>query len=119
MTPHLLFDLLHYIAQNAGIPCKLKESVSALQCILETHLETGAGIKALYADEIARRKYHNRSNAYRCIGSTLLVKGLEFDHAVVLRAPDWQGGWGTHKDVYVALTRGAKSTTLIDLTNSS
>jgi DNA helicase IV len=104
---------------NVVLPCKLKESASALQCILEAHLETGAGIKTLYADEIARRKYHSRSNAYRCIGSTLLVKGLEFDHAIVLRAPDWQDGWGTHKDVYVSLTRGAKSTTLIDLINPS
>jgi AAA domain len=119
VTPRLLFDLLAYIGTNPDIPCKLKESVSALQCILESHLETGAGIKTLYADEIARRKYHSRSNAHRCIGSTLLVKGLEFDHAVVLRAPDWKVGWGTHKDVYVALTRGAKSTTLIDLTDSS
>lgn len=119
VTPRLLFDLLEYVGKKPGIPCKLKESVSALQCILEAHLETGAGIKALYADEIARRKYHSRSNAYRCIGSTLLVKGLEFDHAIVLRAPAWQAGWGTHKDVYVALTRGAKSTTLIDLTNLS
>jgi hypothetical protein len=71
VTPRLPFDLLEYIGKNPGIPCKLKESVSALQCILEAHLETGAGIKALYADEIARRKYHSRCNAYRCIGSTL------------------------------------------------
>ncbi|WP_375311638.1 UvrD-helicase domain-containing protein [Bradyrhizobium sp. A5] len=119
ITPRLLFDLLEYVGSNPGIPCKLKESVSALQCILEAHLETGASLKTLYADEISRRKYHSRSSAYRCIGSTLLVKGLEFDHAIVLRAPDWQDGWGTHKDVYVALTRGAKSATLIDLINLS
>ncbi|MGY4282993.1 hypothetical protein ACVWXO_002213 [Bradyrhizobium sp. LM2.7] len=119
VTPRLLFDLLEYAGNNPGVPCKLKESVSALQCILEALLEAGANLKTLYADEIARRKYHSRSNAYRCIGSTLLVKGLEFDHAIVLRAPDWQDGWGTLKDVYVALTRGAKSVTLIDLVNPS
>jgi hypothetical protein len=56
VTPRLLFDLLEYIRKNPDIPCKLRESVSALQCILEAHLETGAGIKALYADEIARRE---------------------------------------------------------------
>jgi hypothetical protein len=115
VTAHLLFDLLEYIVNRPGRPCKLKESVSALKCILEVHLETGASIKTLYADEIAGRKYQSRSNAYRCIGSTLLVKGLEFDHAVILRAPDWQKSWGSHKDLYVALTRGAKSTMLIDL----
>lgn len=119
VTPRLLFDLLEYVVRNQDTPCKLKESVSALQCILEAHLETGASIKTLYADEIARRKYHSRGSAYRCIGSTLLVKGLEFDHTIILRAPDWQAGWGTHKDVYVALTRGAKSVTLIDVINPS
>jgi DNA helicase-2/ATP-dependent DNA helicase PcrA len=117
VTPHLLADLLEYVGSNSDIPCKLKESVSALRCILEAHLQTAADIKALYADEIARRKYDSRSNVYRCIGSTLLVKGLEFDHCVVLREADWQKSWGTYKDVYVALTRGAKSATLIDLTN--
>jgi DNA helicase-2/ATP-dependent DNA helicase PcrA len=116
VTPRLFLDLLEYIAKNPGMPCKLKESVSALKCILEEHLKTGAGIKALYADEIAQRKYHSRSNVYRCIGSTLLVKGLEFDHAVIVRGPGWQKSWGSHKDLYVALTRGAKSTMLVDLT---
>jgi hypothetical protein len=116
VSPRLLLDLLEYIATSPGMSCKLTESVSALKCILEEHLETGAAIKALYADEIAQRKYHSRSNVYRCIGSTLLVKGLEFDHAVIVRDSGWQKGWGTHKDLYVALTRGAKSTVLVDLT---
>jgi hypothetical protein len=115
VTAHLLFVLLEYIANRPGRPCKLLVSVSALKCILEVHLETGASIKTLYADEIALRKYQSRSNAYRCVGSTLLVKGLEFDHAIVLRGPDWQQNWGTYKDLYVSLTRGSKSTTLIDL----
>jgi DNA helicase IV len=71
---------------------------------------------ALYAEEIARRKYQSRSNVFRCIGSTLLVKGLEFDHVVILRDSNWVGNWGNHKDLYVALTRGSKSCTLVDLT---
>jgi hypothetical protein len=118
MTPALLLDLLGHVAGSPGRPCKLKESASALRCILEVHLDAAASITTLYADEIARRKYQSRSNAYRCIGSTLLVKGLEFDHAIVLRSPDWQKSWGTHKDLYVALTRGAKSTMLVDLASS-
>ena len=115
VTANLLLDVLEYIAKQADVPCKLKEFVSALKCVLEGHLKTGAEIKGLYADEIAERKYHRRSKVYRCIGSTLLVKGLEFDHAIVVRPRDWQKGWGTHKDLYVALTRGGKSVTLIDL----
>lgn len=44
----------------------------------------------------------------RLIGTTLLVKGLEFDHAIVLDAASL-----SRKELYVALTRGAKSLTII------
>ena len=115
-TPHLLFDLLEYIERLDGVSRKLRESISALKCILEEHIESDADLKSLYADEITKRKYQSRSNVYRCIGSTLLVKGLEFDHAVILRDADWQRNWGNHRDLYVALTRGSKSTTLMKLT---
>lgn len=115
-TPQLVFDLLEYTERIDGTSCKLSESVSALKCIVEGHRETGTDLKALYADEIGKRKYQSRTNVYRCIGSTLLVKGLEFDHAVILRGADWQRSWGSHKDLYVALTRGSKTTTLMELT---
>jgi len=41
------------------------------------------------------------------IGSTLLLKGLESDHVVVLNAGELDA-----KNLYVAMTRGAKSVTL-------
>ena len=44
----------------------------------------------------------------RLIGTTLLVKGLEFDHAIVLDAASLG-----RKELYVALTRGARSLTVI------
>ena len=114
-TPELLLDLLAYIEGIDRVLCKRRESVSALKCILEEHIESGADLASLYAAEIARRKYQSRSNVYRCIGSTLLVKGLEFDHAVILRDSNWQRSWGNHRDLYVALTRGSQSTTLLEL----
>ena len=43
----------------------------------------------------------------RLIGTTLLVKGLEFDHAIVLDAASL-----SKKELYVALTRGARSLTI-------
>lgn len=42
------------------------------------------------------------------IGTILLVKGLEFDHAIVLEADSL-----SKKELYVALTRGAKSLTIV------
>lgn len=44
----------------------------------------------------------------RQIGTTLLVKGLEYDHAIVLDATSL-----SKKELYVALTRGADSLTVI------
>ncbi len=46
------------------------------------------------------------------IGSTLLLKGLEADHVVVLNAGDLNA-----RNLYVAMTRGAKSVTLCSASN--
>ena len=107
---------LKYLEGCGKVTPKLRESISTLKCILEQHIESGANLESLYADEIAKRKHRSRDKAYRCVGSTLLVKGLEFDHAVVIRnVADWENGnWGTYRDLYVALTRGCKSVTLIE-----
>jgi DNA helicase-2/ATP-dependent DNA helicase PcrA len=47
------------------------------------------------------------------IGSTLLLKGLESDHVIVLNAGDLDA-----KNLYVAMTRGAKSVTLCSPANT-
>ena len=47
----------------------------------------------------------------RLVGTTLLVKGLEFDHAIVLDAESL-----SKKELYVALTRAARSLTIISAT---
>lgn len=44
----------------------------------------------------------------KLIGTTLLVKGLEYDHVIILDADSLNS-----KDLYVAMTRGAKSLTII------
>lgn len=53
----------------------------------------------------------------RCtVGSTLLVKGMEFDHAVVIHTGGPKGF--TLNDLYVAMTRGAKSLTVVSVTDT-
>ena len=63
----------------------------------------------------AAKKYHDEFRykgrpigRRKLIGTTLLVKGLEFDHAIVLEAASL-----SKKELYVALTRGARSLTII------
>ena len=54
-------------------------------------------------------RYKGRPVGHRkLISTTLLVKGLEFDHAIVLDATSL-----SKKELYVALTRGARSLTII------
>lgn len=54
-------------------------------------------------------RYKGRPVGHRkLIGTTLLVKGLEFHHAIVLDAASL-----SRKELYVALTRGSKSITII------
>ncbi len=52
----------------------------------------------------AGRPVHHK----KLIGTTLLVKGLEYDHAIILGADTMPP-----KELYVALTRGAKSITIV------
>jgi len=57
----------------------------------------------------AEFRYRGRPVGRRkLIGTTLLVKGLEFDHAIILDAESL-----SRKELYVAFTRGAKSLTII------
>jgi superfamily I DNA/RNA helicase len=59
--------------------------------------------------EVQNRHSHSgRSIGKRSIGSTLLVKGLEFDHVVVIHADNM-----SRKDWYVALTRATTSVTIL------
>ena len=59
-----------------------------------------------------RRHQGDRRIPTRAIGSTLLLKGLEADHALILDA----GAMNAH-NLYVALSRGAKSITVFSKNN--
>lgn len=59
--------------------------------------------------EVQNRQHHmGRKLPFRCIGSTLLVKGLEFDHAVIVHSANM-----SVKDWYVALTRATRTIRIV------
>lgn len=77
-------------------------------------LQEGAIAKTSLA-ELARKRrertrYMGRRVDRRTVSRTLLVKGLEFDHAVVLNASSKDID---AKNLYVAITRGSKSLTIL------
>ena len=53
-------------------------------------------------------RHHGRKMAPKVVSRTLLVKGLEFDHSIVLDASELET-----KDLYVAMTRGSSSLTVL------
>lgn len=69
------------------------------------------GYQGLLAKLRRRRQlmsHVGRRLARRSAGSTLLLKGMEFDHAIVIDTGDF-----TVNDFYVAITRGSKSLTVL------
>lgn len=56
-----------------------------------------------------RARHRGRQTHRRTIGTPLLVKGLEFDHAILL----WEQDHLSVQELYVALTRASKSLTIV------
>lgn len=78
--------------------------------VLKMHIE-GEGATLSEAANLYQRemRHTGRPISHRkLIGTTLLVKGLEYDHVVILDADTLDA-----KDLYVAMTRGSKSLTII------
>lgn len=72
----------------------------------------GASFAALPDAVAAARtgaRHRGRQTHVRTIGTPLLVKGLEFDHAVVL----WEPERFSLEGLYVAITRASKSLTIV------
>lgn len=78
--------------------------------VLKIHMDGVGATLSDAANQYQRDMRHTGRplNHRKLIGTTLLVKGLEYDHAVILDADSLDV-----KDLYVAMTRGSKSLTII------
>lgn len=102
-------DALTVISRIPGVPpdrrellTEMKRTIREYECgKFETLSEAAWKVRN-------RTRAVGRRLAHYCMGTTLLVKGLEFDHAVVLDADELD-----RKNLYVALTRGRKSLTVL------
>jgi hypothetical protein len=56
-----------------------------------------------------RLRYSGRKSRQKLLSKTLLVKGLEYDHAIIANAD----AIGNHKHLYVAMTRPRKTLTIL------
>ncbi|MGE3319851.1 MAG: AAA family ATPase [Candidatus Berkiella sp.] len=108
----LLLDIISYL-DSAKVKRKKSESIIFLKKVLEQHFETGEDLMNIFAKFISQRQIIGKGKAKRCIGTTLLLKGLEFDHAIILYNKS-DRAWNNLKDIYVAITRGSKTVYIIE-----
>ena len=82
--------------------CEMKRALRAVSAGEASTLVAAACVVRNRARRVGR-------SVSRCsVGTTLLVKGLEFDHAIVLDGDEFDS-----RNLYVAITRGARSLTII------
>jgi DNA helicase-2/ATP-dependent DNA helicase PcrA len=83
--------------------------LSAMQSALKLRM---AGDCSTLADALwhvqNRVRHAGRYIAKRSVGSTLLIKGLEFEHSIIVHSPNMN-----RKDWYVALTRATLTITIL------
>jgi len=96
--------------RKAGCVLFRADLFNRLVGVLRKHI-ANPGLQLMAAAEKYQLEFRHigRPIAHRrIVGTTLLVKGLEFDHAVVLEASSL-----SRQELYVALTRGARSLTVL------
>jgi len=96
--------IIRYLSKIDGIKCYRKELLSSLCSALE---DSDENINSVYDSMVIKRNHVRKIGRKiygRCIGTTLLTKGLEFQTVVILNAHKFE----CPKNLYVALTRASK-----------
>ena len=104
-----LLDLMNGFHNKSDTYCYRREMFYAMRAAVRIKCTRSVGTLADAIWEVQTRIRHaGRLTHNKSIGSTLLVKGLEFDHSIVIHADRM-----TRKDWYVALTRATKGVTIL------
>lgn len=108
-TPNLA-RLFSAIQDNQETSKYRRDLLNRFMKVLHTH-EENEQLSLLESAQLYQRDFRHSGRPIRhnkLLGTTLLVKGLEYDHAIILEAESM-----SPKELYVALTRGAKSITIV------
>lgn len=105
-----LLKLILTLKNNSEISIFRRDLINRFINILQIHCknETITLIEAADAYQKEFRHTGRPLKYSRQIATTLLIKGLEYDHAIVLDTQNM-----STKELYVALTRGSKTLTII------
>jgi DNA helicase-2/ATP-dependent DNA helicase PcrA len=101
-----ILDALVQIEEKPGTKLYRRAAFHALKESIELTLSSSTLTFREAATRVREQRRHigDRRISKRAIGSTLLLKGLECDHSIILDAGEMNA-----QNLYVALSRGAKS----------
>ena len=103
-------SLLTLIRDHPVTSTYRRDLLNRLMNVLRMHCENSLWSLTEAARQYQREfRYSGRPIRHsKLIGTTLLVKGLEYQHAIILEAESMSS-----KELYVALTRGARTITIV------
>lgn len=110
LSPESILTALEGILAESAWWLYRRECVCQLRAALrECRGGTVEDLQDAAAEARTRARHRGRRTHRRTIGTPLLIKGLEFDHAAVL----WEPQHFSLEGLYVAITRASKSLTVV------
>lgn len=103
-SPKVFLQLIIALNKDLNIPCYRKELYFELIKAMKNSILNHTTVNMAMKDIRNIKRKVGRKIIGKCIGTTLLTKGLEFDTVVVLNAHKFTDS----KNLYVALTRASK-----------
>lgn len=105
-----LLKLIDLVRASPSVSVYAKDLWGRLRAVmLEAFSHHESDLQPAFARFQAQFRHRGRPmNSPRIVATTLLVKGLQFDHAIVLDAATM-----SKKDFYVGITRGSRSLTIL------
>ena len=103
-SAHRLCEILMYVKTDLKSKYKREEILYSLMKALEQAALSNTSVYASMAEQRNRIRRSGRQIRGKCLGTTLLTKGLEFDTVAILDAHNFD----CPKHLYVALTRACK-----------
>jgi len=95
---------LRTFEESPGVRVFRPEVLRVCLAAFDMAAKEGGSLSLAVARAREQNRHHGRPQIRRAVGSTLLLKGLEADTAIVLNPSDMNA-----RHLYVALTRGARS----------
>lgn len=99
-----LFQVIDYVMNLPDVKCHYKEMFYAVKACVTIANNNGLSVCEAMKTYKSRIRHQGRFIEGRCIGTTLLTKGLEFDTVIVMDAHRISDA----KNFYVAISRACK-----------